>query len=63
MSLMACPECSHEVSSNARACPQCGGPIHAHGLDRAKRIGLLVAAALFIASAVALWIVRSSKQP
>lgn len=27
MSLVYCPECSHEVSANAVACPQCGRPL------------------------------------
>jgi len=29
MSLTHCPECAHEVSLNAVACPNCGRPVHA----------------------------------
>ncbi len=29
MSLALCPECGHEVSTNAAACPNCGRPTHA----------------------------------
>ena len=29
MSLVYCPECSHEISANAIACPNCGRPISA----------------------------------
>ena len=29
MSLVFCPECSHEISANAVACPNCGRPISA----------------------------------
>lgn len=28
--LMACPECTHEVSDRAAACPRCGFPIAEH---------------------------------
>jgi hypothetical protein len=28
--LIACPECAHEVSDRAAACPRCGFPIAAH---------------------------------
>lgn len=27
MALIACPECRHQVSTLARACPSCGAPI------------------------------------
>lgn len=27
MALVACPECSHQVSTLAASCPQCGRPI------------------------------------
>jgi uncharacterized membrane protein YvbJ len=27
MALIACPECSHQVSDKAVACPKCGHPI------------------------------------
>ncbi|HEY3321313.1 MAG TPA: zinc-ribbon domain-containing protein [Planctomycetota bacterium] len=27
MALIKCPECGHDVSTNAAACPQCGSPI------------------------------------
>ena len=26
MALVACPECGHQVSTLAKACPQCGAP-------------------------------------
>jgi len=26
MALVTCPECGHQVSTLARACPQCGAP-------------------------------------
>lgn len=26
MALIACPECGHQVSTLAKACPQCGAP-------------------------------------
>lgn len=29
MALIACPECKHQVSDKAPACPQCGAPIAA----------------------------------
>lgn len=29
MSLMLCPECGHEVSTNATSCPNCARPMHA----------------------------------
>lgn len=27
MALIKCPECGHDVSSNATACPNCGNPV------------------------------------
>ena len=27
MALITCPDCGHQVSSRAPACPKCGGPI------------------------------------
>jgi uncharacterized membrane protein YvbJ len=27
MSLITCPDCGHQVSSRAAACPKCGGPV------------------------------------
>jgi|GEM_PF-4547758 len=35
MTLIACPECRKEISSQARSCPQCGHPI-ARAVDEAK---------------------------
>lgn len=36
--LIACPECAHEVSDRAKACPQCGFPIAEHvAEDRAAQ--------------------------
>lgn len=29
MSLIACAECGHQISSRAKACPQCGAPVAA----------------------------------
>lgn len=29
MSLITCPDCGHQVSSRAAACPKCGGPVQA----------------------------------
>jgi len=31
MALTNCPECSHQVSTLAKTCPQCGFPIASHG--------------------------------
>jgi hypothetical protein len=32
--LIACPECAHQVSDRAPACPQCGFPIAEHVAER-----------------------------
>ena len=37
MSLVYCPECSHEISQNAIACPNCGRPINEPHLVVEKR--------------------------
>ena len=29
MALVKCPECGHEVSSDAQTCPNCGKPVDA----------------------------------
>ena len=34
MALLTCPDCSGMVSSRAPACPHCGCPIDATGLER-----------------------------
>lgn len=34
MSLVFCPECSHEISANAIACPNCGRPITTPPVER-----------------------------
>jgi hypothetical protein len=36
MSLMHCPECGHEISNTAVACPNCGRPIHAEPVVERK---------------------------
>ena len=61
MVLTPCPECHEQISVAARACPKCGHPLFY--VDRAKRIGLLVAAALFVASVVALFVIQALKRP
>lgn len=57
MSLKPCPECGHEVSDRAPACPSCGFPLAEdpvlvytqHRLDFAEKvaIGAIVVAAVF----------------
>lgn len=37
MSLIRCPECSHEISDQASACPQCGCPIRSSQTEAKKR--------------------------
>jgi hypothetical protein len=36
MALMHCPECGHEISNSAVACPNCGRPIHAEPVVERK---------------------------
>jgi uncharacterized paraquat-inducible protein A len=59
MSLTPCPECHEQISAAARACPKCGHPLF--HIDRAKRIGVLVAVALSAASVVGLLVIRALK--
>lgn len=40
MALVKCPDCGREVSSNAKACPQCGCPIIELRTDGPVRIKL-----------------------
>jgi hypothetical protein len=47
MVLMACPECSEQVSSVARACPHCGFPVgDVERLQRLKIVKLVLLAGL-----------------
>jgi hypothetical protein len=44
MSLMACPECAHEMSDAAKACPSCGAPnrdVVAQAKDFKRAIGCM----------------------
>lgn len=50
MALVQCNVCSREISDRAAVCPQCGDPRRpAPWIDRAFKIVVGVAAALFIA--------------
>ena len=40
MGLIACPDCTEQVSSVARACPRCGYPVG--DIERTKRIKLVL---------------------
>ena len=52
MSLIACPECSREVSSYAVACPSCGYPTQCN-LPRARLLFYSVVCVLFALSCAA----------
>lgn len=38
MSMMKCPECEKEISSNAQICPNCGNPINLSDEEKNKNI-------------------------
>ena len=50
MTLVACPECAHQVSTEARRCPQCGHPVNTTRLlvRVVVFVGVSVAAVLLV---------------
>src|ERR1700722_15188875 len=60
MSIIACSECAHEVSSQAAACPNCGAPIAApapKSKPRTKRgiLSIYIALAVLCLIAATFW--------
>jgi zinc ribbon protein len=50
MALAKCPECGHDVSTRAKACPSCGAP----GKPSGVRLGLFLVAVIGIAALIGL---------
>ena len=66
MAIIACSECTHEVSSQAAACPNCGAPIAARATKpkrRTKRVILSIFSALAVLCLIAatLWYLPSNQ--
>lgn len=66
MAIIACSECTHEVSTQAAACPNCGAPVAAHATKPKRRtwrgtLSIFIALAVLGLIAATLWYLPSNQ--
>ena len=48
MALINCPECNSQVSSKAKACPECGCPIQENWFSEALKLSFIMVLVLML---------------